>query len=78
MCGTIINTRCKNHNSIALKKDREKIKRSKICIGCEHNEKGYCLKHVEWCFKTNYICLGTINPYEYKIPQSKHKVRNIK
>jgi hypothetical protein len=55
------------------KKDSEKKKRAKVCIGCESNQEGYCIKHKSWCGKVNYICLGIKNPYEYKTTESKPK-----
>jgi hypothetical protein len=56
-----------------LKKDYQKKKRAKTCIGCESNQEGYCNKHKNWCGKVNYICLGIKNPYEYKPPKPKPK-----
>lgn len=78
MGGSIINTRGKKHYAIMKKKDKQKTDRAKVCIGCESNREGYCLKHTEWCFKVNYICLKVKNPYEYKIPIRKSKTRKNK
>ena len=78
MGGTLINTRSKKHYAITQKKDNQKIKRAKICIGCESNQEGYCNKHKEWCFKVNYICLGVKNPYEYKPPMPKSNPKKKK
>ena len=61
---TIINTRSKKHYAIMAKKDNEKKKRAKICIGCEFNHNSFCRKHKENCFQVNYICLGVKNPYK--------------
>lgn len=78
MGGHIVNTRKKNHYAIMKKKDTQKNKRAKVCIGCESNKEGYCYKHNEWCSMVNYICLGIKNPYEYKPPTTKKKVRKKK
>lgn len=54
------------------KKDAQKKKRAKVCIDCESNQEGYCIKHKAWCGKVNYICLGIKNP-RYKNSESKPK-----
>lgn len=69
----IVKTRDEKHYAIMKKKDTEKKNRAKICISCDNNSDGFCSKHKEWCVKTNWICLGIKNPYEYKMPPSKKK-----
>lgn len=78
MGGALINTRSKKHYAITQKKDNQKVKRAKICIGCKSNQEGYCNKHKEWCFKVNYICLGIKDPYEYKLPKPKNNTTKKK
>jgi hypothetical protein len=79
MGGKIIRTRrSKKNYAVIQKKNSQKIKRAKICIECESNTEGYCNKHKEWCFKVNYICLGAKNPYEYKPPKTKLKIKKKK
>ena len=69
MGSNIINTRSKKHYAIMNKKDKQKIERAKVCIGCQSNKNSFCSKHRESCFLVNYKCLGIKNPYEYKIPK---------
>lgn len=55
--------------------EKAKVKRAKICISCKDNNEGFCMKHKEWCYKVNYICLGIKNPYEYIMPITVTKKR---
>lgn len=78
MGGKIIYTRKKTKEQIALmkKKDKQKVNRAKVCIGCVNNQNSFCTKHKERCFKVNYICSSVKNPYVYHAP--KGNVANIK
>ena len=63
-------------DNIAYKKSAGRKRRAKICVNCESNKEGWCLKFSEWCGKVNYICLNIKNPYEYKPPKPKNN--NVK
>lgn len=71
----VTNPRSKQYYENMRKKNSQKKKRAKICIDCENNKEGFCLKHKEWCDRVNYICAGVDDPYEYKPPESKKKVK---
>lgn len=73
MGGVIVTKKAIDKRRIELKKSNARKKRATICIECEHNNEGYCNKHLSWCGRVNYICLGIKNPYEYKIPKAKKK-----
>lgn len=79
MGGIIITKKAKELREFKLKRSSGRKKRATICLNCEHNDEGYCRKHIAWCGRVNYICLGIKNPYGHVYYNNKQfKKRNKK
>lgn len=76
--GIIVTEKAIQRRKIQRIKSSQRQKRAAICINCNYNNEGYCNKHLAWCGRVNYICLGIKDPYEYKMPSTKKGKNNSK
>lgn len=70
---TIINLKTNESKKYDKEKVKRRKKRADQCIGCEHNQAGFCSDKKNWCFNSQPSCDKCVQQV-IEIPVPKKKV----